>query len=84
MQIQKTSTRTHIILPTALIKEVDRLVGERGRSSFIASAAAEKVARLRLLKASEKAAGSLRDVAISDWETPGKNICVGCKRARGS
>ena len=72
MQIQKTTTRTHIVLPTALVKEVDRLVGERGRSRFIATAAAEKVARLRLLKASAKAAGSLRNVYIPDWETPEK------------
>ena len=72
MQTQKPTTRTHIVLPTALVKEVDRLVGERGRSSFIASAAAEKVARLRLLRASAKAAGSLREVSIPAWETPEK------------
>jgi metal-responsive CopG/Arc/MetJ family transcriptional regulator len=72
LQIQKDTTRTHIVIPTALVNEVDRLVGERKRSQFFADAAAEKVARLRLLKASSKAAGSLRNVAIPDWDTPEK------------
>jgi metal-responsive CopG/Arc/MetJ family transcriptional regulator len=72
LQTQKDTTRTHIVIPTQLVHEVDRLVGARGRSQFFADAAAEKVARLRLLKASSKAAGSLRDVHIPDWETPEK------------
>jgi metal-responsive CopG/Arc/MetJ family transcriptional regulator len=80
MQTQKGTTRTHIVIPTQLVHEVDRLVGARGRSQFIASAAAEKVARLRLAHASAKAAGSLRDVYIPDWETPEKAAAWVAKR----
>lgn len=72
LQTQKDRTRTHIVIPTELVHEVDRLVGARGRSQFFADAAAEKVARLRLLNASAKAAGSLRNVNIPEWETPEK------------
>jgi hypothetical protein len=72
LHTQKETRRTHIVIPAQLVREVDRLVGARGRSQFFADAAAEKVARLRLVKASSKAAGSLRDVSIPDWETPEK------------
>jgi hypothetical protein len=48
---------------------VDRLVGRRQRSQFFAAAAAEKLARLRLLEAAERAAGSLAAADVPGWET---------------
>lgn len=64
-----SETRTHIILPTALLQQVDRLVGARKRSRFFAAAAAKEAARLELLAAAREAAGCLADVEIPGWET---------------
>ncbi len=61
--------RTHIILPTALLQQVDRLVGARKRSRFFAAAAAKEAARLELLMAAREAAGCLADADIPGWET---------------
>ena len=72
LPIPKDTTRTHVILPTEIVSEVDRVVGSRKRSQFIASAVDEKLARLRLLVASAKAAGSLRHVSIPEWDTAEK------------
>ncbi len=42
--------RTHVILPQALLAEIDALVGERKRSAFLSEAAAREVRRHRLLE----------------------------------
>ena len=44
-------TRTHVIAPKALIKEVDRLVGPRRRSQFITDAVAERVEQKNRIRA---------------------------------
>jgi hypothetical protein len=44
------TTRTHIVLPAELAKEIDELVGPRGRSAFIAEIAAAEVKKRRLLE----------------------------------
>jgi metal-responsive CopG/Arc/MetJ family transcriptional regulator len=49
--------RTHIVIPEELAGEIDTLVGERGRSSFLAQAARRELKRLRMLKALERADG---------------------------
>ncbi len=49
--------RTHIILPEDLLAEVDRLVGERGRSAFLAEVIGEAVRRRKLLAALRAARG---------------------------
>jgi hypothetical protein len=41
--------RTHVILPEALIAEIDALVGQRRRSAFLAEVAARELRRRRLL-----------------------------------
>lgn len=53
--------RAHIVLPEELIDEIDRTVGRRGRSRFIARAAATELRRLRQLKALEKGAGAWKE-----------------------
>jgi hypothetical protein len=42
------SHRTHVILPEKLVAEIDALVGQRGRSAFLAEVAEREVKRRRL------------------------------------
>lgn len=67
--MSETTVRTHVILPRDLVDAVDKVVGRRRRSRFVAEAVQEKLARLRLLDAARKAAGSLADLDIPGWET---------------
>jgi metal-responsive CopG/Arc/MetJ family transcriptional regulator len=57
----KTTTRTHIVIPSDLVHEIDELVGRRQRSAFLVQVASQEVKRLRQLKALERAAGSWKD-----------------------
>lgn len=50
--------RAHIILSEDLLSEVDRLVGERGRSAFLADLIRQEVQRRNLLAALRDARGS--------------------------
>ncbi len=43
------TTRTHIILPAEVLREIDALVGQRGRSAFLAEVAQQEVRRRKLL-----------------------------------
>jgi len=61
--------RTHVVIPKALVETIDVLVGKRHRSAFLTEAAEKEVRRLKLLKAAEKAGGSLEHVEIPGWET---------------
>jgi hypothetical protein len=63
--------RTHFIAPKDLIEEVDRLVGPRRRSEFLTEAAAEKLKREKLLKATRHAMALPPELAVPGWETPG-------------
>jgi len=62
--------RTHVVLPKGLVDAMDRLVGARHRSEFIAGVVAEEVNRRRRIAAAEAFAGSLRDVDTPGWNTP--------------
>ena len=55
---QAKVTRTHVVLPQALVDDIDRRVGKRRRSAFLADAARREVKRLALLDAIDAAAGS--------------------------
>lgn len=44
------SKRAHILLPHDLVKEIDSIVGPRGRSAFLVETAREAVRRRRLLR----------------------------------
>ncbi len=65
----KEMMRTHVLIPHELMSKVDRLVGQRRRSEFLAQALREKLARVELAEAARKAAGSLADVEIPSWES---------------
>ena len=62
--------RTHVLLPRDLVEAVDRLVGQRRRSQFVAEAVAEKLARGRRSAAFAKAAGSINLADYPHWSTP--------------
>lgn len=53
--------RTHIVLAENLVKDIDRLVGARQRSSFLAEAAEKELMRLRQIEALKAAAGAWKD-----------------------
>jgi hypothetical protein len=42
--------RAHVVLPEELLTEIDRLVGQRGRSAFLVEVLQQEVNRRRLLK----------------------------------
>ena len=42
--------RTHILLPEDLVREIDALVGPRGRSAFLVETARNEVRRKKLLQ----------------------------------
>ncbi len=44
------SKRAHILLPHDLVKEIDSIVGPRGRSAFLVETAREAVRRRKLLR----------------------------------
>ncbi len=73
------TVRTHVVLPASVVVEVDRLVGKRRRSEFIAEAVERGLAAARRKAAAERiaveAAAGLRggpaawdtDDEASDW-----------------
>ena len=44
-----TTLRAHIVLPAELVKEIDALVGPRGRSAFLVETAENEIRRRKLL-----------------------------------
>jgi len=42
--------RAHVVLPEDLVREIDSLVGSRGRSNFLVETAREAIRRRKLLK----------------------------------
>ena len=56
-----STRRTHIIIPEPLVNEIDRLVGKRGRSEFLAQAAEKELRRLQQIEALQGAARSWKD-----------------------
>ncbi|HUH61629.1 MAG TPA: hypothetical protein VLZ50_01475 [Terracidiphilus sp.] len=41
--------RAHIVLPAELVREIDQLVGPRGRSAFLVETAEKEIKRRKLL-----------------------------------
>ena len=54
------SRRTHVVLAHDLVAEIDRVVGKRRRSEFLAEAASRELLRQRQLDALARAAGTWR------------------------
>ncbi len=53
--------RTHIVLPSLLVKEIDTIVGQRQRSAFIKSSVEQQLRVLRQKKAFLAAKGAWKD-----------------------
>ena|SRR5947209_17520191 len=61
--METVMTRTHVILPDDVVAAIDELVGQRGRSSFLAAAARDAIKRRRLqaFLGSDRAAWKSKD-----------------------
>lgn len=69
MTVESGRRRVHIVLPDALLREIDARVGQRQRSAFIQEAIEEKLRREKLLESLDEMAGSLAGVDIPGWES---------------
>jgi hypothetical protein len=56
--------------PKDLVARIDRELGPRRRSEFVAEPLREKFDRCGLLETMEAAIGSLADLDVPGWETP--------------
>jgi metal-responsive CopG/Arc/MetJ family transcriptional regulator len=63
------AVRTNLLLPEALLEEVDRFAGPRGRSRFVAEALEAKLKRERLREAIRATAGILKAEDYPYWRT---------------
>lgn len=68
------NVRTNLLLPKALVEEVDRYAGPRGRSRYVAEALEARLRRDRLHGAVRATAGRLRAEDYPHWETPDKVV----------
>ena len=55
------SKRAHVILPIELVADIDRLVGKRGRSAFLAEVARDEIMRRQQRLALQASAGAWKD-----------------------
>lgn len=56
-----TKARAHVIIEEALVKEIDRLIGKKKRSGFIAAAAKKELKRIKQLSVIKKLKGTWKD-----------------------
>jgi len=61
-----STRRTHVVMAHELVEEIDRVVGKRHRSEFLAEAAAKELMRRRQLDALRRAAGAWKDANHPD------------------
>ena len=64
--------RIHVVIPKELADEIDSVVSERGRSSFICDAVRERLIRERQIKALEKLKSHSFKGGPKEWETDSK------------
>jgi hypothetical protein len=68
MAVSSERRRAHVVLPGALLREIDALVGRRGRSRFIEEAVSDKLQLLHRVAAFERAIAK-PTVGVPEWET---------------
>ena len=66
------TVRTNLVLPKALVEEVDRYAGPRGRSRYVAKALESRLRHDRLRDAVATTAGTLTARDYRHWATPEK------------
>lgn len=59
--------RAHVVMSDEVLREIDRLVGQRARSRFLEEAAREKLERLALAASLEDTAGVASARAYPEW-----------------
>jgi metal-responsive CopG/Arc/MetJ family transcriptional regulator len=59
--------RTRVLIPDELLEEIDQMVGPRGRSRFLETAAREKLDRLALEEAERDTGGTTRGAGYRPW-----------------
>ncbi|MEZ5283970.1 MAG: hypothetical protein R2712_04000 [Vicinamibacterales bacterium] len=64
------------MIPERLVEEIDRVVGKRGRSAFLAQAAEKELRRLRQIAAVEGLSGAWRDKDHPELEERGASRWV--------
>ena len=67
MAVSTERRRAHVVLPTALLNEIDARVGPRQRSEFIQEAIENELRRLRRIESFEQAVATPTE-GIPDWE----------------
>lgn len=77
-----TDVRTHVILPRTVVETIDLLVGQRGRSRFLAEAATRELAHRQLLEIARQAAGSGKDLD-RPWGRSAAEITAWVEETRG-
>lgn len=68
MAVSTERRRAHVTIPVELMKEIDALVGRRGRSRFLEEAAAEKLQVIRRVAAFERALAAPTAGPL-EWDT---------------
>ena len=58
---KSTSRRAHVILPTDVVADIDRLVGKRGRSAFLTEIARREIKIRHQREALRETAGAWKD-----------------------
>jgi hypothetical protein len=76
--------RTHIVLPAELIKEIDALVGPRGRSAFIAETARKELRKRRLLEFLSRDEPAWKDEDHPEWPNGDSDAWVRSLRGQSS
>jgi hypothetical protein len=61
--------RTHVLLPSDIVEEIDRRAGPRRRSEYIAALLTEELKRRRRIELAESLVGSLTGKGPPAWET---------------
>lgn len=68
------NVRTNLLLPKALVDEVDRFAGPRGRSRYVAEALEARLRRDRFKEVIERTAGVLKAEDYPEWSTSEKVV----------
>ena len=79
--------RTHVVIASEVVDEIDRVAGERGRSRFLEEAAREKLDRIELERELRATRGIARGPgyrhwrnrrAAADWVARGRRSIASC------
>lgn len=75
--------RAHVLIRDEILKAIDRVAGQRGRSRFLEEAADEKLARLELQRALSATAGIARGPRYRHWRDR-RSAAAWVRKTRGT